>query len=162
MKHLAQYQCLSDLGIEIWKERSEVLQLQSIRPVFGVKCWVLLHDFIDNDTEKECLMIFEGMMKVLNLPKKAYHISYLQANFDLAESLDLEELAQALAAWLPKTLLILGSTLGEQWMKHKAGFLNCPCFVTYHPRELWQAPEKKKEAYHTLLNLKKTLEEIAI
>lgn len=156
MRGSEHYQYLADFGISIWKERSALFQIQSGEGIIGAKCWVLLHGKIDQNTQIEMQNIFRGMMKVLNLQKEDYTVSFLQSNFDG----NMADLSKTLASWYPKTLLILGSPLAENWKAALGISWHCPVFTTYHPQELYQAPDKKKEAYRQLLDLKNTLEKM--
>ncbi len=136
----------------------------------NARCWVLLQSSLTDPQgrqEPECQKIFEGMLKVLNLNADSYCTSSirelnLKENEGL-ENIDSVHLLNSLITWCPKTVLVLGSELGAILGQAKESLpfpLPFTLKVTYHPNELWREPQKKKQAYRELLELKEVLENL--
>lgn len=122
----------------------------------NTRCWVLLQSTLENP---ECLTILEGMLKVLNLNVDSYSTSSIrEPDINKVEGI---HLLNSLMTWCPETVLVLGSELGrilEQAKETLAFPLPFTLKVTYHPNELFKEPQKKKQAYRELLELKEVLD----
>ena len=136
--------------------------ISSIKPYvqkLNARCWVLLQASIE---DSDSLKILEGMLKVLNLSTDSYCTSSIRES-DI-EKLDGVALLNSLMTWYPKTVLVLGSLLGtllqqaQQAMESSSLPLPFTLKMTYHPSELLLEPQKKKQAYRELLELKEVLE----
>lgn len=174
-------QLLKDMGITLWTLRESFLFLN--KPLFSAKLAVLLAKPLKAQ-DREAHKILTGMLSVLELEKDEYWIGwmpeikdnpfkdnrvkenikdnhFMQDNFktesravlDRVNSLD--SFWRSMKTWMPNAILLLG----EYWLQviNKYDDSEIPVYHSFHPEELIERPEKKKEAYQSLLNLKKNL-----
>lgn len=134
---------LSTMDIPLWARRpSKDANLFFLEPTLFSKVLVVLAEKIaENDVAAQ--QVFQGMLKVLNLSSNEIAIAWFTKN---TQELSMET-QQALQYWQADHILILGKNIKTE----------SNIFVTYHPKELVNAPQHKKEAYQVLLSLKEKL-----
>jgi len=163
-------QILKNLEVPVWEKRNHFLFLD--RPLaFARLAVVLAQPLKSKDSEEK--KVFMGMLTVLGLRREEYWIGWLIKGENLWSQAVFWE---AIRAWKPATLLLLGQDLVEKLGlpslqtterddEHHLykGDRDNPnvsmphIHTTFHPEELIKRPEKKKKTYQILLNLKQTL-----
>lgn len=161
MHNASQLHSLEKIGISYWIDKTSFFPLVITHPVIFASCFVVvLSPPLKEGTE--AYKILTGMLKVLALPADEYCIGWISPNLVKSEYTDMSGIFRVFNMLKPKQVLILGKRLGDSlFASLSMGNKNKPfdfgLEITYHPDELIEKPEYKREAYRELLCLKEVL-----
>ncbi len=174
-------QLLKYMDVSLWERRNAFLFFD--KPLPFARLAIVLEKPLNRQVSEE-KKVLSGMLSVLNLKKEEYWLGWVLPETKLLSKAGVDAFWQAMQTWLPNAILLLGEGLIEQLrlpsletfetVSKKAGegsnenetkmgskkLQNDNHYyigATFHPEELIKMPEKKKQAYQSLLNLKKEL-----